>query len=603
MAILRDFNLKTRVYWCSTVLLGIVALTYAVTRVNELPQSSILGVVVSMAVVYIVGLRAIGIAGTKTSITPGDIFVFLALLFWGVPAAMLVGVTDAAAASFRTSRRWTSRFGSPAMIAISIFISGFAFTRLNDWMREVGMLQTSALLLAVLLFSLIHFFLNSALLTAYLALKTGVPVLKSWWENYAWASLPFAASSSAAGLIYLSMAEHGLSALLAAGPLVAIIFATCNLQFKRADERARAAEAQARDAEAHMRELQASEERFRSAFNHAPIGMALASHGGKWVQVNRALCSVLGYSESDLLGDDFRVIIHDDDRVNANRLFDDLLEERVNVAGLEQRFIHRTGREIWTNVSISNVRDPHDQLPRLIFQIEDITDRRRVEQLAHTASHDSLTGVANRSLFMDKLKAALKTTQRRRNDMFAILFIDLDHFKSINDRLGHQAGDELLIDIAKRLQASARPNDTVARLGGDEFTILLQDIHHREEAISVSERIQKSLTEPFVTKGSAITVTASIGIALSSDGYESVESILCKADTAMYAAKSKGGAMNSLFDPLVAGKEKEVPSRHVIESSPTTNEMSLNARESVMEPDRVLSRAKFAGADVTSRET
>ncbi|HEX8181488.1 MAG TPA: EAL domain-containing protein [Pyrinomonadaceae bacterium] len=173
------------------------------------------------------------------------------------------------------------------------------------------------------------------------------------------------------------------------------------------------------------------------------------------------------------------------------------------------------------------------------------------EHFRHAAFHDALTGLPNRTLLLDHLKLAIERARRRADHLFAVLFIDLDRFKNINDSLGHSTGDRLLIALARRLEGCLRPMDTVARLGGDEFAILLDGLEDARAAISVAERIQNELMQSFNLNGHEVYTTASIGIALSATGYEQPENVLRDADTAMYRAKENGKARHELFDTVM----------------------------------------------------
>ena len=302
-------------------------------------------------------------------------------------------------------------------------------------------------------------------------------------------------------------------------------------------------------AAAEPREKMSETDRFRSAFDYAAIGMALVSTEGRWLQVNRSLCHILGYTEKELLATDFLAITHPDDLPTALSNIGQLLKGKVQASQMEKRYIHKSGLEVWVHWSVSMVRDHYSKSVHLIFQIQDITDRKVAEQqLHHDAFHDALTGLPNRALFMDHLKLAIARSRRNSSSLFAVLYLDLDRFKIINDSLGHTIGDQLLVGIADRLKKNLRPGDTVARLGGDEFTILIEDITDETESVQVAERIQNELSIPFTLSGREVFTTVSLGIAPSTTGYERAEDILRDADTAMYRAKSLGKARYEIFD-------------------------------------------------------
>jgi diguanylate cyclase (GGDEF)-like protein len=206
--------------------------------------------------------------------------------------------------------------------------------------------------------------------------------------------------------------------------------------------------------------------------------------------------------------------------------------ERLN-EGLEQRVAERTVQLAASNQELE----------------KEVAERKQIEeQLLHNAFHDGLTGLANRALFVDHLKLALGRAERHASYRFAVLFLDLDRFKVVNDSLGHMTGDQLLIGVARRLEAAMRPGDTVSRLGGDEFTVLLDDLKDAAEAEAVAERLQRELAVAFDLNGHEVFTTVSIGVALSSPDYLRPEDILRDADTAMYRAKQLGKARNEVFD-------------------------------------------------------
>ncbi len=184
-----------------------------------------------------------------------------------------------------------------------------------------------------------------------------------------------------------------------------------------------------------------------------------------------------------------------------------------------------------------------------VWSFRDVTTRKTAEwQLVHDAFHDALTSLPNRSLFSDLLARSIGRAHRREDYAFAVLFLDMDRFKLVNDSLGHMIGDQLLIAVARRLERCVRPGDTVARLGGDEFTILLDDIDDVSDATRVADRIQRELGMPFTLKGQEVFTSASIGIALSETGYERPDDLLRDADLAMYRAKALGKARYEVFD-------------------------------------------------------
>lgn len=301
-----------------------------------------------------------------------------------------------------------------------------------------------------------------------------------------------------------------------------------------------------RDAEEALRK---SEEQFRLTFEMAPIGMAISTLKGKFTRVNQALCDALSYSKAELLELSFAEISHPDDWEMHYNLEQKLTSSKETSFQIEKRFIAKNGWVVDTLLKVVMVCDAQGKPLHFNNQIVDITKRKSMEErLRHDALHDALTGLPNRALFMDRLAQQLTKSQSQSKYLFAVLFLDLDRFKVVNDSVGHLIGDKLLVEIARRLKQSIAPTDTVARLGGDEFTILLENISCQTEATLVAESIYETLTSPFQIEGYELFSTASIGIALSSQGYEKPEDILRDADLTMYSAKEQGKARYKVFE-------------------------------------------------------
>ena len=241
--------------------------------------------------------------------------------------------------------------------------------------------------------------------------------------------------------------------------------------------------------------------------------------------------------------------VHVDDLPRVKADLADHLEARSPHFESEHRVLHKDGKFRWVLVRGLAVRDDRGEAYRMAGSLTDIADRKLTEeQLIHDALHDSLSGLPNRAFFLTLLDRAIKRTRRRHDYLFAVMFVDLDRFKLVNDSLGHTVGDQLLMAISERLRRCLRPGDVVARLGGDEFSILLEDVGEVNDATRVAERIQAELKEPFIFDGHEVFTSASIGIALSTAGHDRPEYFLRDADTAMYRAKARGKARYEMFD-------------------------------------------------------
>ncbi|MDC7122794.1 EAL domain-containing protein [Cellulomonas fimi] len=299
-------------------------------------------------------------------------------------------------------------------------------------------------------------------------------------------------------------------------------------------------------------ELARSEERFRLAFDNAPVGVALldARPGavGQILRVNRALCEILGFDEPELLGTDLTALVHPEslpELVAALGLF---VDGTVTSERLEHRYTSGDGDDVWVQMNLALVPDGDGGPDYLIGQLADITERKRAEaELTHNALHDSLTSLPNRALLTERLDRALVRAARDGTTV-AVLYLDIDNFKDVNDSLGHAAGDELLVHIARRLTTVMRDTDTAARLGGDEFVVVCEDLTSMDDVDAVTHRITQALAVQVPIAGRTVTVSASIGIAHSTTVHDRSDDLLRAADIAMYRAKANGRSRYEFAD-------------------------------------------------------
>jgi diguanylate cyclase (GGDEF)-like protein/PAS domain S-box-containing protein len=287
--------------------------------------------------------------------------------------------------------------------------------------------------------------------------------------------------------------------------------------------------------------LQESEEFFRLTFTQAAVGIALLSREGRFVRVNRKLAQILGYSENELLQRFFHQITYQADLLEDRALIHRLAEGGILDFQRETRWVCRDGRPLWVALSASAMREAGGGQLRLIVAVEDISLRKQAEEaLTRMANHDALTGLPNRALLQDRLALAVMQAQRAGRQV-GVMFIDLDRFKQVNDSLGHEAGDLLIIEIAHRLARALRESDTVARQGGDEFVVVLPDLAASEDAALVARKLLESLFQPMTLSGQEVFPTGSIGIAMYPRDGQDAPALLKAADTAMYRAKAGGG--------------------------------------------------------------
>lgn len=289
-----------------------------------------------------------------------------------------------------------------------------------------------------------------------------------------------------------------------------------------------------------LEQLRESEERYHSTVELAAIGIAHVDTDGRFIHVNPRFCSTLGYSPDELIGTSVKAISHPEDVDATDGDRDRLRKGEIDFFRREKRYLHKNGSTVWVSLTITSKRDRHGNCLYDISIIEDITARVEAEQkVQYLATHDEMTGLPNRASFLQLLSQTLETCKRYHRK-FAVLFIDLDRFKQINDSLGHEAGDKLLINMADRLRGCLRSSDIVARLGGDEFVVLVQEITRETQVALVARNILSAAIKPMEIMGQECRVTASMGICMYPDGAQDEQTLMKHADMAMYQAKEEG---------------------------------------------------------------
>ncbi|MFJ9563803.1 putative bifunctional diguanylate cyclase/phosphodiesterase [Streptomyces fuscichromogenes] len=294
--------------------------------------------------------------------------------------------------------------------------------------------------------------------------------------------------------------------------------------------------------------LHASEARFRAVFEGAAIGIGIADLDGNVLQVNGALLRMFGGSEQTLRSRNVLEWAHPEDAPQTWRLYEELVRGEREHYHVEKAFNRSDGTVLWTNLTVSLLRDADGDPQYQLALMEDTTERRLLNlRLRYEATHDALTGLPNRTLFFERLEKALSAGEGQR---FGLCYLDLDGFKTINDSLGHSAGDRLLVEVADRLQSCATaPGEMVARLGGDEFVALTTGPATQREVDDLADRIMNALVTPISIDGRDLMVRGSIGIVEGPAGERTPAEVLRSADITMYRAKSAGGNRFELADP------------------------------------------------------
>jgi diguanylate cyclase (GGDEF)-like protein/PAS domain S-box-containing protein len=307
--------------------------------------------------------------------------------------------------------------------------------------------------------------------------------------------------------------------------------------------------------------LRESEERFRALTEHSTDIILIADPSGHIKYASPSIHIVLAVHEDSLVGTNMIDLVHQDD-FTKTMITGPLSAAHGQNQIVEFRLRHADGRWLYFECVVRNLVQ-HKNIGGIVFNARDITERKRAqEELLFNATHDALTGLPNRAFFLGRLQSVVDRMKRHPQQAAAVLFIDIDDFKLVNDCYGHATGDTLVKEVSNRLRACVRRDLTIARMGGDEFTVLVEDITDPSDAIRVAQRVQSSFTQPFLLEELEVVKSTSIGIALTSPG-TSAEGVLQNADIAMYRAKSQGKARSELFDRTM---HEQVMSRLLLEA-------------------------------------
>ncbi len=541
---------STRVFHRIVIFIGVIVFLYSLVNL-PLTQMGWEFCIIGLVTLAIGSRIALYFELFKSSISVADVFIYLtAILFSGEAATVLV-VFEAYISSSRFTKKVEFRAFNSGILATSIFISykisWLVFGSLTELLQSgitIKLFGASALMICS------HYLINSSVVAISTALRTNKPMFETWREYYVWMFVPFLASGSVALVAANAVQTSGFYAFLVILPIIGIIY----FSYFSQQGKIQAITEQASQAKRHLLEMTESEARFRSAFNNAPIAIALMSSEGKWLQANDSLCQTFGCSEEEFLSKTLHGVVHPEDLGAFLKHIDYVLHGERQSLQTEVRFLNDIGEELWTQTSLSLLNDSENL--RLICQIQDITARRRAEEkLRHDAFYDSLTDLANRTMLIKEINRAISVAKQQGRSRFVAIFVDLDRFKLVNDSIGHRIGDKLLIAVAQRLNKCLPSNSTLARLGSDEFFILVENDQHSIDNIKeLVKEIQNQIAAEFSIFGHQINITGSIGIVRFDEVHHTAEDVLRDANAALHLAKMKGRSKYVVFDEQMRKK-------------------------------------------------
>jgi len=544
----RDLPIAARIFVATIIVAaGAVLVVTGPPRISNIPVFVVLLVASTLASALKLHLP-LGSSASNLSIS--YTFDFAALLLLGTSPAMLLAGLSAWTQSRIATARYNPTFRvtfNVAALMLTVQAAGHVFEYVGGQSGTVGIMANAKPLVAT---AMIYYLTNTALVAIAVALTTRQPVFTAWHANFLWTAPSYfvGAGAAAAAIATWQVSERWLLPLALAP--VYLTFRSYRMYVDRIAAEKRHNEEAVRLLDAARR----SEQRYALA--------AAGSNDGLWdwdIQADALYCSarwklMIGLSPETPVGsvEQWLRQVHEDDRQALREALNAHLEGRTPHFEHEYRMPHVNGEIRSVLCRGIAVRDEEGRPIRMAGSQTDVTEWRRVQEtLARAARHDPLTGLPNRALFGELLEREIAHAARNGMAQYAVLFIDLDGFKLVNDSLGHLIGDQFLIAIAHRLQSRLRPGDALARLGGDEFAVLITNVSDPGDVRHITERMQDALATPFDIEGREIYASASIGIVVGGEQYRSVADLLRDADTAMYRAKAAGRGGYQMFDPVM----------------------------------------------------
>jgi len=547
------------VYVWLVVIVGAAALVYSI-RHFPVTQIDVRFLVLALATVLVGPRLSIQIPRVKAHISVSDTFIFLTLLLFGGEAAIILATAEAICASVRISKKIRTHLFNAGATVCSTFLTVWTLRVIFGETVSWHDAYSTNHLAAISAMAIVQYLSNSILVATSAALKADASIWNTWRRNFLWTSITYFAGASAAAFSARLIGNVGFFAFTSTIPIIAIVYSTYWTYMKNVD----AVSAQAEQARQHVAELnihiaeqeriskalRETEEHFRNAFDYAAIGMALVSPQGAWLRVNRSLCGLVGFSEDELLVSNFQSITHAEDVDNDLANLYRLMQGASPTGPVEKRYVHKSGQIVWALNNVSLVRDADDNPVHFIFQIQDITERKRAEATLESLSLvDELTGLYNRRGFVAVTEQHLASI-RRHHQIPVILYADLDGLKRINDTLGHPEGDRALVKSADILKDTFRTSDIIARLGGDEF-VVLAGIGKEETADSLTERLQEKFREHNEQTNAPYHLSISVGVVHFENDESSIEEVVARADRIMYEDKRRKNS-RSVLTPEVS---------------------------------------------------